>query len=53
MMDSDSMLFNPAAMDFSSVVGEFEFGDIVDFERDFGKWFNGPDDDLASGLVMK
>ncbi|RXW24852.1 hypothetical protein EST38_g1027 [Candolleomyces aberdarensis] len=56
MMGSDSMLFN-TAMDFSTVVGEFEFGDvgsnIVDFERDFGQWFNGPNDDLGGGLEMK
>ena len=51
MMSSDSMLFNPA-MEFSTVVGEFEFGDvgsnIVDFERDFGQWFIDP-----TGMEMK
>ncbi|RXW24861.1 hypothetical protein EST38_g1028 [Candolleomyces aberdarensis] len=55
MMGSDSMLFN-TAMDFSTVVGEFEFGDVgsnIDFERDFAQWFNGTNDDLSSSLELK
>ena len=55
LINSESMLFNPTGMDFGSV--DFGFGDvgpnIVDFERDFGQWFNGPSDDIAGSLEMK
>ena len=55
LMASDPMIF-PNGMDFAS---EFDFQDvgsnmsnIVDFERDFGQWFNG-NDDLSTGLDIK
>ena len=44
--------FLSASMDFA--VGDFGFPDVgstmgnIDFERDFGSWFNGPSDDLST-----